>query len=223
MCVWQQFSVRPISQLSDLGKNKMIKAICFDLDGVFFTEKSFKTFKAEIAELSKYPHLVDDVFHGSKMVDFKLNRISENEFWDYSREILGTTITNEKYFETLRDSYSIDQKIFDFIKQIKKNGYQACICSNNFVTRIRELDHKFDFLKYFDIKIFSFDIGILKPRIEIFQALVVQSEMHPSEIAYSDDDKSKLEGAKQIGINTFVFKNFEQFKHELELRSVCIH
>ena len=39
----------------------MIKVICFDLDGVFFTKESFKIFKSKIAELTKHTDLIDEV------------------------------------------------------------------------------------------------------------------------------------------------------------------
>ncbi|MEN8199566.1 MAG: HAD-IA family hydrolase [Thermodesulfobacteriota bacterium] len=194
----------------------MIKAICFDLDGVFFTEDSFPRFKQTVAELTEYPQLVDDVFHGSVMNNFKMNNINEGEYWDYARDTLEITLTNEEISKILRKSYSVDQDILDYVCKVKDTGYKTCLCSNNFVTRINELEKEFAFLKYFDIQIFSFDVGVLKPHVNIFKALVEQSKVDVSEIVYSDDRESKLDGAKELGIHTFIFKNIEQFKHTLE-------
>ncbi len=178
----------------------MIKVICFDLDGVFFTHQSFKTFKSKVAKLTKHPELVNEVFHGTKMDGFKMNKVTENEYWGYVRGTLEVSLTNEEFSEILRNSYSIDQDILDYVLKTKEAGYKTCLCSNNFVTRIMELDKEFDFLKHFDIKIFSFDTGVLKPSIKIFQALVEQSNVDASEIVYSDDNKLKLDGAKELGI-----------------------
>jgi HAD superfamily hydrolase (TIGR01509 family) len=200
----------------------MIKAICFDLDGVFFTKQSFKAFKNTIAELTSHPDLLDEVFHGSMMNDFKKNKITEDAYWDYVRNSLDISLANEEFSAIFENSYSIDQDIFDYILKIKEAGYKTCLCSNNFSTRIMALDKKFDFLKHFDVKVFSFDVGALKPDIKMFQTLAELSCVDGSEIVYSDDNKSKLEGAKNLGINTFVFENFPQFKNKLKSLGVCL-
>jgi len=200
----------------------LIKAICFDLDGVFFTKESFNIFKDEIAELTEFPDLIDGVFHGPEMNDFKLNKLTENEYLNYVRNSLKISLTNEEISEILGNSYSIDHDVLDYILKIKDSGYKTCLCSNNFVTRITALEKSFGFLKYFDIKIFSCDAEFLKPDIRIFQTLVEQSRVDVSEIVYSDDDEIKLAGAKELGINTFVFENFRQFRYELELLGVRI-
>lgn len=69
----------------------MIKAVCFDLDGVFFKEQSFRRFKFQLAEYTDHNHIVDEVFHGSMMVEFKTNSITEEMFWKYVRQTLEIT------------------------------------------------------------------------------------------------------------------------------------
>ena len=202
------------------GEN-MIKAVCFDLDGVFFTDQSFTRFKCNVKEFTNHTPLIDDVFHGTMMSDFKTNNITEETFWDYVRETLQVTLTNEEFFRMLRKSYSVNHDIKNFACKIKEAGYKTCLCSNNFVTRIRELEKEFSFLKHFDVKVFSYDIGVLKPNINIFHALVEQCGVDASEIVYSDDSESKLTGAEELGINTFIFEDINQFKYNLASLEVC--
>ena len=121
----------------------------------------------------------------------------------------------------LRKSYSVNHEIKNFACEIKEAGYKTCLCSNNFVTRIRELEKEFSFLKHFDVKVFSYDIGVLKPNINIFHALVGQCGVDASEIVYADDSESKLTGAEELGINTFIFEDINQFKYHLASLEVC--
>ena len=200
----------------------MIHAICFDLDGVFFTEHSFPKFKRTVTEHTKHPQYVDTVFHGPMMNAFKKNTITEDEYWEYVRETLEMTLTNEELFRILSTSYSVNHEILEYVCTVKAAGYTTCVCSNNFVTRIRVLEQTFDFLKHFDVTIFSYDLGVLKPHIGIFRALVEQSGVDASAIVYSDDRASKLGGAKALGIHTFVFKHIEHFKQTLESLGVRI-
>jgi epoxide hydrolase-like predicted phosphatase len=200
----------------------MIKAICFDLDGVYFTKGSFVKFKQAIG-IKSTVEKTDFVFHGSaQILDYKKGLITENEFWDYARQELCITYTNEEIFKMLRDSYTVDEKVVDVVKQIKKLGYKTCICSNNFEARIKELDEKFDFLKDFDVQIFSYKVGVTKPDKRIFEELVKTSGINPNEILYSDDSPEKLVGAKELGINVFVYENFAQFLETIKSFGVAL-
>ena len=194
----------------------MIKAVCFDLDGVFFTENSFRDFKISISDHTNRSGLIDDVFHGSMMSEFKTNIITEATYWDYVRQTLEITLTNEEIFKILRESYELDAQVKRYVCKLREAGYSTCLCSNNFITRIRELDDEFAFLRHFDTKIFSYEVGVLKPSINIFKILVDQCGYQASEVVYSDDSESNLSKAREVGINTLRYEGFNALKHSLK-------
>lgn len=194
----------------------MIKAVTFDLDGVYFTPQSFKNFKANLPKKVADEEKVNWVLYKSpEMQNFKTGKMRENEYWDFVRKELGVELRNDGIFKLLRDSYEVNTEVKDFVSEVKSKGLKTCICSNNFVTRIREVDSKFGFLKDFDIKVFSFEVGIMKPGKGIFEILIKQSGVYPKEILYADDDASKLTGAIELGINAFVYEGFEKFKEKV--------
>lgn len=196
----------------------MIKAVTFDLDGVYFTSQSFKNFKANLPKKIVDEEKVNWVLYKSReMLNFKMGKMSENDYWDFVRKELGVELSNSEIFTLLRDSYEINPEVRDFVLEVKANGLKTCICSNNFVTRIRELNTKFNFLKDFDVKVFSYEVGIMKPDKGIFDELIKQSGVKPEEIVYSDDDESKLMGAIELGINAFVYEGFEKFREKINL------
>jgi len=201
----------------------MIKEICFDLDGVYFTKESFIKFRQVIGSNSTEEKTNFVLYKSDEMLNFKKGLITENEYWNYVRKELDVKYTNEEIFKILKDSYSIDENVVAVVKQIKKLGYIACICSNNFETRIRELNAKFDFLKDFDVQILSYKVGVTKPDKKIFEELVKSSGVNPNEIIYSDDSPEKLLGAKELGINVFVYENFAQFLENLKSFGVSLN
>jgi len=200
----------------------MIKAICFDLDGVYFTAESFPRFMKSISDLTTKNDSVEFVLKGDMMQEFKKGNITENQYWDYVREQLEIDTPNETIFELLRDSYEVNSDVVDYVRAVKQAGFSTCICSNNFETRVRELNEKFDFLKEFDVDILSYQVQALKPSVEIFKELVHKSNCLPEEIVFSDDNEAKLEGAKELGINTFVYTDFYSFKQKLETLGVRV-
>lgn len=193
----------------------MIKAVCFDLDGVYFTPESFKRFKQTLAPNVDDAKLGQVLNKSSEMLQFKTGKMSEDAFWQFACTALEIPFDKKKIFQTFHDVYEINPEVRDYVRKVRQDGFKTCICSNNFVTRIRELGNAFHFLEDFDVRVFSFEVGYMKPDIEIYKALVEKSGVKASEIVYSDDSEEKLAGAHELGIQAFVFENFEQFRVKL--------
>lgn len=190
--------------------------ICFDLDWLYFTEQSFQRFKEIIAPDVEKSQRDLVLYHSDEMKLFKTGKISEEAFWNYARKELWITLPNEEIFAKLRESYEVNEKVEKLVKDLKSRWYKTGICSNNFPTRIRELDIQFHFLKNFDLPVFSYEAGIMKPDPKIFQMLIEKSGVQPENIIYSDDKEEKLAWAKSLWITTFVFHTFEEFVQDLQ-------
>ena len=190
--------------------------ICFDLDGLYFTSESFQRFKENIApDVEKLKR--DMVLALSdEMKAFKLWNISEEVYRERVKKELGLSCSLEEICTKLRDSYDVNEEVVQLAKNLKEKGYKIGICSNNFITRIRELDKKFHFLDNFDIHVFSYEVGSMKPDMKIFQVLIKKSWLSAKQIIYSDDDERKLSWAKKLWIHTFVFHDFDEFVQDVK-------
>ncbi|HMS91667.1 MAG TPA: HAD family phosphatase, partial [Candidatus Absconditabacterales bacterium] len=146
----------------------------------------------------------------------KLGNISEEEYRERVKKELGLSCSLEEIYTKLRDSYEVNPDVVQLANNLKDKGYKIGICSNNFVTRIRELDKKFHFLDDFDVHIFSYEVGAMKPDTKIFQVLIEKSGLSAEQIIYSDDDEKKLSGARNLGIQTFVFHDFDEFVQDVK-------
>ena len=193
----------------------MIKAICFDLDGVYFTSAGFSTFKENLAKLGVDQTAIDYILHQEPMRKFKKGKIDEGIFWQNAIEYWKIDKSPQEIIDLLSQGYEIDPQIHSILEKVKAPGYKTCICSNNFVTRINQLEAKFNFLKDFDVAVFSYEVGVLKPDKRIFEELIKRAQVKPEEIIYSDDSEEKLAGALELDIQAFVYENFEQFQNKL--------
>lgn len=194
----------------------MIKAITFDLDGVYFTEDSFKNFKSNFPKNTTDQNLVDHVLAKSdEMMNFKRGILTETQYWDFVNQSFGQSLSLDVITNLLMDSYSVNQNVVDYVKKVRSEGIKTCICTNNFPTRINALNKKFNFLSDFDVQVFSYEVGSVKPDLKIFQTLIEISGVFPEEIFYADDKEANVEAAKSLGINAIVFTNFEDFVKSL--------
>ena len=128
----------------------MIKAICFDLDGVYFKSSGFQLFKDSLIELGAKIDDINLYLHGDPMNAFKRGEVSEGDYWASSIKALGIDITISQVKEMLVKNYAVDPEVQSIVLKAREAGYKTCVCSNNFVTRIRGLNDKFSFLDNFD-------------------------------------------------------------------------
>ena len=202
----------------------MIKGIVFDLDGVFFLNGT-ENFIKNVSKKFNVPK--EKVIQSYKKSDemnkfYKTGKWNGDQYWAWFIKELGIDSTKEELIELLSQGYSINQQALDLCRELRGKGYKTLVCSNNFPERIEILNKKFDFLKDFDTTIFSFEIGILKPNHEIYKTLCRKSRLKPEEVFLADDSENNIESAKEFGIHTVFYSNFEEFVNELKKLGVEI-
>ena len=196
----------------------MIKAITFDLDGVYFSLAGKSNFIKNLGKLGVSEEKAKRVFLKSDAMNkfYKTAEMNNEEYWSWAIKEWKIDKTPQEIMKLLIEGYEVNKEVVEVVRKVKESGYKTLICSNNFPARIEGLDKRFNFLKDFDTTIFSHQVGFTKPSREIFQALVNQSGLAPEEIVFADDDESKMTGAKEIGINTFLFTDFDGFLENLK-------
>lgn len=192
-----------------------IRAICFDLDGVYFTSAGFKSFKQRIMDMGVSKEKVDYILHGEPMDRFERGEVGEELFWEEAVRYWKLPQTPQEIIQLLPLGYEINTEVDRYVSYLRAQGYLTCICSNNFTTRVKSLQDRFGFLQKFDVHVFSYEVGVLKPNKAIFEVLIERLNCKPEEIVYSDDNEDKLAGAKELGIEGFVYEDFELFKRHL--------
>lgn len=201
----------------------MIKAICFDLDGVYFINGK-SNFVKSLVNLGVLEDEAKKVFLKSDQMNrlYKLGKMTDQDFWSWAINEWHLSLTVSEVIDLLIKGYETNINAVDYVKKVRKAGYKTVICSNNFPARIDGLQKRFKFLDDFDVVVLSYKVGIDKPNKGIFLDLTKKSDVKPEEIFYSDDDETKMSGAKELGINTFLYSDFEKFTKSLESLGVKV-
>jgi len=190
----------------------MIKGICFDLDGVYFTKAGVSWFVQKLTEeCGDKQKVIDAVIYGPDISAYRKGELTEEAFWETVNQRLGIKHSVSEYADMLVSHYEIDENIHKILLKTKRLGYMPLICSNNYQTRVNTLQKKFHFLDNFAAAVFSYEVGAMKPDIKIFQALIDKSGLKPKEIVYADDMEIALSGARALGINAALFTTFENY------------
>ncbi|MCL5090740.1 MAG: HAD-IA family hydrolase [Patescibacteria group bacterium] len=194
----------------------MIKAITFDLDGVYFPNGK-ANFIMTLGELGISEEEAKRVFLKSDQMNqfYKNGKMTDEEFWTWAAKEWQLNKSPKELIDLLVNGYDVDERVTEIIKKVRANGYKTLICSNNFKARIDGLQKKIEFLNDFDAWVFSFEVGVSKPSPVIFQELVERADVPAETIVFADDNPDNLAGAKEVGIETFLYEGFDKFMQKL--------
>lgn len=204
----------------------MIKAIIFDLGGVYFSNGTNIAFE-KINSLIKVPkEKLEQVFHGKKKSLrglFYRGKIEPDDFWKkVAQELQIDMSTARKLREIWYSAYTPNPGMKELVLKLKKR-YKLIIFSGNTKERVAYLEKKYYLKQYFDEVVFSFEVGATKKEPIFYEALITtlnNLNVKPEEAILVDDKEKALEMAKSAGINTLLFKDAGQLKRDLKKLSV---
>ncbi len=197
-----------------------IKNIVFDLGGVIITldynEAVRRFLEVGVDNIEK---LIDPYHQKGIFLQLEEGTMTREEFYDAVRSECGKNISDE----------SIDYGWFGFIKEVPeyklkmleqlKGKYNLYLLSNTNpvimswarTERFSPLGKSLD--SYFDKLYLSYEIGVTKPHPKIFDFLVSDSGIIPSETLFIDDGVYNIEAGKALGMKTYQPANGEDFRH----------
>lgn len=185
----------------------MIKAITFDFFGVLAMQGvgSFRKnfYPDDEKKLAKHRKL-QDLHHAGK--------IGYDEFIDGLAKLGGTDRDTVLKFT---EQYEPNYVLLDYIRKNLKRKYKPGIISNagsDVVARL--LGHKYQDL--FDDAVLSYKAGLIKPQPEIYELSAKNLGVSTKDCVFIDDISSYCDGAERTGMTSIWYRDFDQFKTELE-------
>jgi len=196
-----------------------IKNIVFDLGGVIITldrDESVRRFReAGVDDVEKW---LDPYKQNGLFLQFEEGLLSRDEFCDVLRKATGRPISKE----------GIDAGWLGFLKEVpvnklklledlKARGYHLYLLSNtNPVVMKWALTPDFSLERkpldaYFDKLYLSYQMKCVKPNPLIFQKMIDDSGMIPSETLFIDDGLANVQMGAKLGFKTFQPVNGEDF------------
>jgi len=110
----------------------------------------------------------------------------------------------------------------DLVKRLKANGYKVYLLSNFARFSFLEVVRHYEFLKYVDGGVISYEVKYTKPEPEIFEALINKYGINPVTAVFLDDLAANLKGAEPFGFFTIQVKNIDQMLEDLRKLGVRI-
>jgi len=193
----------------------MIKAIIFDLNGVFIKSRNLsERFEEKFGvPEEKFISALKDI-----MLKVRLPKAGDSFFyWKPYLKEWKTDLTRDEFFNFWFRGEKQAREMIELAKQIKNKGLKIFVLSNNFFERANYYKQNFPFLeKIFDKVYYSFETGFVKLNPEAYKKLLTDNNLQPEECIYFDDSKENIKTAKNLGIKSFLFEDADKTKKILE-------
>ena len=189
----------------------MIKAVIFDMFETLVTHYRSETYFGEqiandlgLSE-EKYRSIwdgtEDDRTLGKRTFEETISEImNANDI--YSKELLNKVVSKRKECkEKIFTTYG--KEITDMLEALKENGLKIALISNCFDEEVGPIKNSRLF-PYFDAVLLSYELGIMKPDLEIFRLALKKLKLDPGECIYVGDGGShELEAATKCGMKAY--------------------
>jgi HAD superfamily hydrolase (TIGR01509 family) len=137
------------------------------------------------------------------LAEFKL--VDNQESIDFIVDLFGQGIQNATLFAGVKD----------LLSSLKQADLKLGMLSNTTVFESVVLKN-LDLDSFFDVAVFSWHKGNLKPSLSSFEDIVVQLEVAKDEVIFIDDTEKNILAAEKHGIHAIRFETVEQIKSELD-------
>lgn len=99
--------------------------------------------------------------------------------------------------------------------QLRQHGIRTAILSNMGDSVLESIQQAFDWIKRFDVLVWSFQLGIAKPDPNIYRHTLEKLGTHPEETLFIDDRRVNIDAAIALGMKAIEFTTIDRLRTDL--------
>ncbi len=205
-------------------KAKNIKTIIFDFGGVILdidpqiTIKEFQKMGFKDVAKTNSKEFIEDIIR-----KFERGIYTPEVFRKKLKSFLDLEVSDQKLDDAWNALiYDIPAERIEILEQVKKN-YQMLLLSNSneihYDLYVRDLQLRFGYREFdelFDKAYFSFDMHLSKPDPEVYEFIINQHDLKPSQTLFIDDNEENIAAASKLGLKTYLLAKPERVRDIFE-------
>lgn len=195
-----------------------IKAIIFDLGGVYFTDGTRIMVQTVSEKFVLNSEKVNDFLKTSNPLRnlYGKGEITADHFWNQFKKTFGINAKNEELTRMWAESYKPMQPTVKIVVKLKEIGFRLFFLSDNIKERFEYVQKMYNFESNFENGILSHIVHNTKfDGTEVFKLALDMTGEIPRHVVYIDDKEEYVKTAKKLGMLAIWFRNPEQLKAEL--------
>ena len=204
-----------------MSMEKIFSIIVFDLGNVLLPFD----YNIVVNKLDKIEKNLGQNFLNYYMNNYNIHRafergeLPEKEFIKIMLSGLNNKIDKETFCNYYSEVFTVNQNVVSLLPELKKKYILVLLSNTNSIHR--EYSWKnYDFIKYFDKLILSYEVKALKPEEKIYKAVENYTKKPSNQHLFIDDIQEYAEGAKKIGWDAIHFTSYENLIIEFKERGI---
>ncbi|MHB1686370.1 MAG: HAD family hydrolase [Ignavibacteriaceae bacterium] len=166
-----------------------------------------------------------DKFAGFYKSNYEIHRsyergdISEKDFISKMLEVLEHKLDADTFCNYFSQIFTANENVAALLPKLKEKYKLVLLSNTNSIHR--EYGWKdYEFLRYFDKLILSYEVHAVKPEEKIYRSVEAYTKLLPEEHIFIDDVAEYVEGAKNAGWDAVQFLSYEKLVADLKERDI---
>jgi len=185
----------------------MIKAVIFDVGGVFFYTMDAQ-FERVFTKYFRINHLTYKKTMRFLIPKLLIGEISEDFFRQEFRKMTGTEVLPPEeslWVEPYKRYHKPKKGTWQILKELKEKGMKICVLSDTIKPHYK-INLESGFYNNFDEKVISCEVGLIKPDPEIHTLALKKLRLRPREVIFIDNQRKNIIASRKLGIKSFLFR-----------------
>ncbi|PIS02959.1 MAG: HAD family phosphatase [Chlamydiae bacterium CG10_big_fil_rev_8_21_14_0_10_42_34] len=197
----------------------MIKTVYFDLGNVLV----FFSFPKMLGQMSRCTGLSLEqiqklLIHTELREQYEKGLINTKQLYETFLKQAPHPFTLPEFTHAFSDIFTPNTDLWPLIEDLKKNGIRLVLLSNTSQCHFDFAKKHYPILDVFDHKVLSYELGVWKPDIQIFEKALIHSQCQLDECFYTDDIAEFIESARKVGLQGEIFTDVPKLRQDLILR-----
>ena len=183
-----------------------IEAILFDL-GKVLIDFSLDSTVRQLTSCSATPAEFERVFRAPDLARrYETGVITTREFYDHLCRFGGLHMEVDAFRAAWTSMFKPGTLVSEDLLASLGRRYPLILVSNTNEAHAEFIAEKYRVFEYFAHKVFSFEVGSLKPEARIFEHAIAVSGKKPEALFFTDDREENVQGARAFGIEAHRFR-----------------
>jgi len=201
----------------------MIKTIYFDLGNVLIFFSLPKMFSQIAHCTGTAPEEVQKILFDTNLRElYEKGFIQTEQLYQTVQKQSPRPFSLQEFMAAFSNIFTPNVELWPVVEQLKKGGIRLILLSNTSECHFNYAYSHYPILQLFDHKILSFEVGVWKPDLQIFQKALGVAQCAPEECFYTDDIPEFIANASKVGLQGEVFTGVSQLKQVLMERGCRI-
>lgn len=192
-----------------------VRAVVFDY-GMVLTGPPDPVAHANLTRITGLPAGKLDALYWADRHAFDEGKLNGHSYWQGIVREAGLNLDSAAIEELIhwdaRLWMALNPPILAWAEALRARGIRTAILSNMGDTVLRSMEREFEWLKRFDVLVWSYQLGIAKPDPSIYRYTLEKLGTQPEETLFIDDRQVNVEAAAALGIKALVFTTVENLR-----------